>query len=307
MNKKILVVDDTKENVEILLELLNDSYDVMVAMDGEMALEIAKEDMPCLILLDIMMPFLDGYDVCKRLKSHHATKEIPIIFITAKTDEQSIEKAYDMGGIDYITKPFKPKELMAKIKIQLQLQTLLRDLKESKNELLLLASEDPLTKLYNRRYLYNTAEYSLELAKRNKTDISIIILDIDNFKSVNDTYGHQFGDTVLMSLAKKLQELSRKSDIVARWGGEEFLILFSQTNMECALKKSEKIRKEVEKLVVNLEDGKELKFTISVGVSQIEIKSDTTIELAIGRADEALYEAKHNGKNKVCVKSREIL
>jgi len=209
-NKTILIVDDTVANLDILGELLK-KYDVIDATNGEDALEILEDEKVDLILLDIMMPDMDGYEVCSRLKNNSNTKDIPIIFITAKTDEDSIEKAYEIGGIDYVTKPFRPKELLARVKRELQLQ-------ELQSELKLLASTDPMTKLYNRRYFTKMAEHTLDLVKREKKDLSIIMLDIDKFKNVNDTYGHQVGDDVIIELANTIRANQRNSDIVCRYG-----------------------------------------------------------------------------------------
>jgi len=300
-NKNILVVDDTEINIDILVELLSDNYDVLVALDGQSALDIIRDAKIDLILLDIMMPNMSGYEVCKILKKNEVTKNIPVIFITAKVDEDSIEKAYSIGGIDYVTKPFKPKELLARVKTQLDLQKLIQDLKESQDELKLLASTDSMTKLYNRRYFSTISEHILELAKRDNISTSLIMLDIDKFKNINDTYGHKVGDDVIISLAQKLKEWTRKSDIICRFGGEEFVILLPETNIDGALVISEKIRQIVEDEVINLEFGRELKFTVSIGVSEVKNEEDVNIEASIQRADEALYEAKQSGRNKVCV------
>ena len=216
----ILVVDDTETNVDILVELLNDLYEVIVAIDGESALEIAHEEDVDLILLDIMMPGMDGYEVCRRLKENERMRDIPVIFITANTSEESIEKAYDLGGNDYVTKPFKPKELLARVNRELEMQKLIRDLKASKEELKILAATDPLTKLYNRRYFSKISEDIFNIAKRKKSHLSLIMIDIDKFKKINDTYGHQTGDEVIMALAKIMIEQIRDSDIVCRFGGE---------------------------------------------------------------------------------------
>ena len=299
--KTILVVDDTVSNLDILVELLDD-YDVIEATSGADALEIIATENVDLILLDIIMPEMDGYEVCKNLKLKDETKDIPIVFITAQADEVSIEKAYDVGGIDYVTKPFKSKELLAKIARELKMQELIFNLKESQKELKLLASTDPMTSLYNRRFFSKVSEHVLNLAKRDKTDVSVIMLDIDKFKDVNDTYGHKVGDDVIIALAKKLQELTRKSDIVCRFGGEEFVILLPETAINGALVLSEKIRLEVEKTVIDLEHDKKLKFTVSIGVSLVDHNEDINIESSIHRADEALYEAKENGRNKVILK-----
>ncbi len=174
-------------------------------------------------------------------------------------------------------------------------------LKKAQEELKLLASTDPLTKLFNRRYFLQVSESILDLDKRNQTDTAIIMLDIDSFKKVNDTYGHKVGDDVLVSLSKLLEELSRKSDIVSRWGGEEFIILLPNTTLDGATVIAEKIRAAVQSHVVLLEDAKELKFTVSIGVSCVDNEKDNSIEAASQRADVALYEAKNGGRNKVCV------
>ena len=175
-------------------------------------------------------------------------------------------------------------------------------LKNAQEELKLLASTDPMTKLYNRRYFVDMSKSILDLAKRNKTDITVAMLDIDKFKNVNDTYGHKVGDDVIIALTSILQEQSRESDIVCRWGGEEFIILFPTTNIDGALVISEKIRKVTEDLVIKLENNRELKFTISIGISKFNNEDDMNIEASINRADEALYEAKESGRNKICIK-----
>ena len=297
----ILIVDDTETNVDILVELLSDSYEIVVALDGRSALEILEEQEVDLILLDIMMPIIDGYEVCRRVKQNEKTNNIPIIFITAKMDEESIEKAYEAGGMDYVTKPFKPKELFARIKTQLQLRALIQELESSKNALKHLSETDPMTDLCNRRYFNHTSKSIMELAKRDKTVLTVVMLDIDKFKEVNDTYGHNVGDEIIISLADILFEMTRKSDLACRFGGEEFILLLPETSLEGAMVIAEKIRKKVESFSLRLEDEREVNITISLGVSQVDTKNDLSMESAIKRADIALYKAKENGRNKVCV------
>ncbi len=299
----ILIVDDTEINIDILIDLLSDTYEVLVALDGESVFEIVEENRLDLILLDIMMPYMDGYEVCRRLKLNRNTKDIPIIFITAKTDEASIERAYDVGGFDYVTKPFKPKELRAKVKLQLQLQKLIKELEASQKELKFLASTDPMTELYNRRYFSTISKHILDLAKRDATPTSIIMLDIDNFKKVNDTYGHKVGDDVIISLAKLLQKFTRKSDIACRFGGEEFVILLPETAINGASVIAEKIREATEHSTVNSMENNTLTFTISLGIAQIDPEEESDIEASIHRADTALYAAKRGGKNRVYIKN----
>ncbi len=292
VDKTILVIDDTISNLDIVNDFLID-YDVIAIDNGADAINIISSEKINLILLDIMMPDMDGYEVCKLLKSNKNTKDIPIIFLSSKADEDSIEMAYDIGGIDYVTKPFKPKELLAKVRRELYLQDLQEELK-------LLASTDPMTKLYNRRYFMEISKSILDLAKRNKRCSAIIMLDIDKFKNINDTYGHKIGDDVIILLSGTLQKFTRKSDIVSRWGGEEFVMLLPHTSLEGALVIAEKIRVTVENLTLIVKENQELKFTISMGVSTVDTQNDLNIEAAINRADEALYEAKESGRNRVC-------
>jgi len=176
-----------------------------------------------------------------------------------------------------------------------------KEIQESKKELELLASTDSMTKLYNRRYFTEISKSLLDLAKRNKSYTTVIMLDIDKFKNVNDTYGHKVGDKVIISLASLLLKYSRKSDIVSRWGGEEFVVLLPQTNQEGAYTIAQKMRYEAENLVLKLEGNREVKFTISIGISHIDLEHDLDVEMAIHRADEALYEAKSTGRNRVCL------
>lgn len=298
--KKILIVDDSKINIDILRELLDDRYELLVSLSGRRAIEILNSERVDIILLDILMPDMSGYDVCKVLKTQQNTKNIPIIFITANSDEESIDLAYEAGGIDYVTKPFKALELLARIKTQLNMQDLLADIEESHNQLKLLASQDHMTKLYNRRYFSEISTTILDLAIRHQKKLSIVMIDIDKFKTINDTYGHHIGDSVIISLANTLKQLSRKSDIVCRFGGEEFVILLPETDANGAISIAQKIRQAVEENAVSIENDQLLNFTISAGVSELDPKNEKHIQRVIQRADEALYEAKESGRNRVC-------
>lgn len=302
---KILVVDDTYTNIEILNELLSDKYDVFPAIDGEYALELAKDESPDLILLDIVMPNIDGFEVCRRLKDDIKTKDIPIIFITSKSDELSIEKAYDIGGIDYVTKPFKPKELLAKVNREVKLQLLLKDLENTQKELRTLAMTDPLTTLYNRRYFSQAAEKLIEVSKVNEGKLSTVMIDIDHFKSINDNYGHKAGDEVIVFLAQTLTKMTNQSDIISRFGGEEFVLILWNFSQKRAIELSESIRDFVERAVVVSENNQELRFTISVGISEIDFTDTNPLESSITRADKALYEGKNSGRNIVCFYSKD--
>lgn len=179
---------------------------------------------------------------------------------------------------------------------------LLETIDKQTKELQLLASIDPLTKLYNRRYLRDISEQIMELAKRNKTKLSVIMIDIDLFKSINDQYGHKNGDEVIVRLAKTLKSMTRSSDIVCRFGGEEFIILLPETILKGAVNVAEKIRTSVEKLAIDINQEQKIHFTISCGVSEVNVNEDKNIESSIQRADESLYKAKKNGRNRVISK-----
>jgi len=297
----ILIVDDIETNIDVLNEILSYRYDIMVALNGKSALELANEKLPDLILLDIMMPEMDGYEVCKKLKSNPKTSHIPVIFTTARTDEDSIERAYDVGGVDYVYKPYKAKELQARIHIHLEMSRLLRDLQRSKKQLARLASKDPLTGLFNRRYFKVYSKNIISHAKKISKPIGLIMLDIDDFKVVNDTYGHSVGDIVLVAISNMLQSLVDQKDILCRYGGEEFVVLLPNKSIEDTKELAYTIQEELVSLYIPYND-RHIPITASIGVSMVDIEHESRIESAVDRADEALYYVKENGKNDIEVK-----
>lgn len=290
--KKILVVDDTKINVNILVELLGDIYDVVVALDGFSALNILENEKVDLVLLDIMMPEIDGFEVAKKIQNNSELKDIPIIFITAKTDEQSIEEAYEIGGIDYITKPFKPRELLAKLSREFKLQDTIRHLEY-------ISSHDQMTGILNRRKFFELGE---ELFRYNSNTLYAVMIDIDKFKNINDSYGHYMGDKVIKCVASTIQQQLSEGSIFGRLGGEEFAILFDLPMFEDIEKDIESLRKQIELQSLFTDENKEVKFTISQGVAR---KTDDTkiLDQLLKQADDALYEAKGMGRNKVILRS----
>jgi diguanylate cyclase (GGDEF)-like protein len=290
MNRKktILIVDDTETNIDILLEILDDEYDILVSLDGRGALEIVEEESVDLILLDIMMPEMDGYEVASILKSQESTKDIPVVFITAKTDEDSIEKAYESGGIDYITKPFKPRELTARVRTQIKLKNLMDHLEY-------IASYDSMTGIYNRRKFFELAEKEFTEKAEN---LFVVMIDIDKFKDVNDKYGHPLGDKVIKAVTGVISKEVSKSSIFGRIGGEEFAIVCHAPSRESILERLEKIRLAVSNLEIKSEDGALVKCTISEGFSENN-PSVKNLDNLLKDADIALYEAKGTGRNKV--------
>ncbi len=284
----ILIVDDTESNIDILVELLGDEYDVIVAMSGERGIKIANTKKIDLILLDIVMPDMDGFETCKNLKNNEETKHIPVIFITAKTDEESIEHGYDVGGIDYVTKPFKLKELRAKVKTQIQLKFFIQHLEY-------ISSYDQMTGIYNRRKFFEMSE---KLFNAKKEDIFAVMIDIDNFKDINDKYGHPDGDKVIKAGTKTISNLLDSHSVFGRLGGEEFAIICANTSFSEVEKKVELLRAEVEKLEVIADNSDVIRFTVSCGFSKLTPDIYKIDEL-LKHADTALYKAKENGKNKV--------
>ena len=286
--KTVLIVDDTETNIDLLLELLTDDYDIVVALNGPSALEIASEEKIDLILLDIMMPEMNGFEVCTLLKMKENTKDIPIIFLTAKNDEDTIEKAYEVGGVDYISKPFKPRELLVRIKTQIRLSGLLEHLEY-------IASYDVMTGIYNRRKFFSEAEKMFEKSGEN---LYAVMIDIDKFKAINDTYSHSIGDEVIKLVTAAISQHLLGDGLLGRIGGEEFAIVCRNSSKEKIIENVEVIRSLIEKLEVVTSDNSSVTFTISEGIAQSS-PSVNTLDLLLKAADKALYEAKGSGRNKV--------
>lgn len=302
---KILLVDDTPANLTVLGEALEDEYSVFVATDGATALEIAATEQPDLILLDIMMPGMDGYEVCRRLKEDEGTSRIPVIFITAMAGEEAETRGLEMGAVDYITKPFRIAIVRARVRTHLELKR--------KNDMLEdLANRDGLTGIHNRRQLEETLEREWRRAARNGASLSFVLFDIDFFKRYNDTYGHQAGDRCLQAVAQAArQSLLRGGDMVARYGGEEFAVVLPDTGIDEARQVAERIRQAVEDL--QEEHSESLvadHLTISAGVATArpalhrpgEVPAEGRREL-VGSADRALYRAKNGGRNRVVIQN----
>lgn len=282
----ILIVEDTEVNLQILTFLLEDDYRVRIARSGKEALALLKKVEIDLIFMDIVMPEMDGYEVCSILKSQPKTAHIPVLFITAKTDEESIAKAYDVGGVDYVTKPFKPKELLARMNTHLKLSETLRALEY-------LATRDSMTGLYNRRKFFELGE---ALFAQSDTLLAVMI-DIDKFKNINDTYGHALGDEVIKCVAKTVLSMLPSDTIFGRLGGEEFAILIARKHLETSKQTIEEIRKAVASMKIMFNTNR-VHVTISSGVAKKELSD--TLDHVLKRADDALYEAKGTGRNRSC-------
>lgn len=289
MNNKavVLIVDDAPTNVQALALLLKEEYMVKVATNGVRALELASQDpMPDLILLDVQMPEMSGYDVLKILKENSETADIPIIFVTGKDTVEDEEYGLELGAMDYITKPIRPSIVKARIKTHITL-------KQQHDLLVGMATQDQLTGLYNRHYLSDVLSKKFSQSKRHDEPMSVIIIDIDHFKKVNDIFGHLMGDVVLKAVAKVIAENERKEDIAARFGGEEFVLVLDNCTAHDALVKAEGLRKKVEAL-----EPEGIKVSASFGVAQFDVSNKDYEEL-LSNADKALYIAKEEGRNRV--------
>ena len=301
-NANILIVDDVEDNVEILEDLLTfDGHNVQSVRSGEAALKRVRESRPDLILLDILMPGMDGFEVCTRLKADENTKDIPVVFVSNMSDIEYKVKGFKVGGVDYINKPFHHAEILVRVNTHITMLRLRRHLEEQNAELERLANTDYLTNLYNRRRFFQAAEDEFAGAIRSRNPISITLMDLDFFKRINDTYGHMVGDQVLIHIAKIIRMHCRVSDVAARYGGEEFIILHPSIDRQNAFQVAERIRKGVEAKPYKSEED-EINVTLSAGVVDTQIRSDVKrIDDILGLADKALYCAKDAGRNRVVV------
>ncbi|MDR0473328.1 MAG: diguanylate cyclase [Treponema sp.] len=289
----LLIVDDEKSNLKLLTHILGTEYTIYTATNGENAIEKAKEYVPDLILLDIVMPGMDGYETLSELRKYPKTQKIPVVFITGLSSSEDEEKGLSLEAADYISKPFSAMIVKLRVRNQIQMVNQLRTIER-------LSRIDQLTDIPNRRSFDERLHIEWNHALREQTPISILILDVDKFKNYNDTYGHQNGDIALQTVAKIISHLPRRStDFAARWGGEEFVILLSNTPLAPALNIAEKIRADIENEKIPCTGNTTTKVTASIGVNtQVPAQADS-IDAFISSADKALYAAKEAGRNRV--------
>ena len=303
---KILIVDDSILNQEMLRLMLTSDmtateaagqapYILEFAKTGPQALDMIAENKPDLILLDIVMPGMSGFDVLARLQENESTKSIPVIFITGLNDEANEERGLICGAVDYITRPFHKAIVLARIRTH-------RRIVEQMRLIELYSLIDPLTNIPNRRSFDFQMKEIWGRAARKKESVSVLIADVDFFKNYNDTYGHQQGDAALKVIANAITAaLKRSSDMAFRWGGEEFTAVLVDTELEGAMLVAERIRESVESVpILDIGGGASHSITISVGVASASPGNDNNYAELIRFADMALYNAKKNGRNKVC-------
>ena len=289
---KILVVDDEVNNIDALGRILSPLYDVIVAKNGQTAIERAVKHVPDLILLDVIMPDISGFEVLPMLKESDVTRKIPVIFITGLDSSEDEERGLLLGAVDYIAKPFNNAIVKARVKTHLQIVEYIKTIEDMSNL-------DPLTNLANRRSLDKQIDIEWRRTMRDQLPLGFIMIDIDHFKKYNDTYGHPQGDLLLKSVAAVYQQsLFRPADFAARWGGEEFAILLPETDLHGSMGTAERLRAHVEEMVVLCNDGTETRVTISLGVNAAVPTADMDCKEFISRADQALYTAKTTGRNR---------
>ena len=293
----VLIVDDVPGDIAILVEVLSAEYKVVVATNGKEALDIAGSKVPPdLVLLDIIMPEMDGYEVCRRLKDDEQTQNIPVIFITAEVEEEDETRGFELGAADYIVKPFSVPIVSARVKTHLIL-------KEKTDSLERLATIDALTKIPNRRSYDSFIKQEWNRAKRTKTPLSLVFVDVDYFKPFNDNYDHAAGDECLAKVARALESsLHRATDFVARYGGDEFVAVLTDTDIEPARAIAENMQTNLDDMnITHPYSDVSDRVTISVGVTTTVPTDSLSQDSLIKAADSALYEAKEQGRN--CIRS----
>lgn len=292
---KLLVVDDQPINIQVMYRCFAGDYQVFMATNGDQALSIARSNPPDLILLDVVMPGLDGFEVCKRLKADESTSHIPVIFVTAHTDPAQETHGLNLGAVDFIAKPVNPDVVRARVKTHLTL-------KFQSDLLRKLVFLDGLTGVFNRRYFDQQVSTEWSRASRNNSPLSLILLDVDFFKLFNDCYGHQAGDDALRAVAHALKAcLRRPADLVARYGGEEFGCILPETSFEDALLIAQELERKVRELAISHASSTvDAVITISVGLATRPSAVDGDVSALIGLADSMLYQAKRTGRGRIC-------
>jgi len=296
----ILVVDDSPDNLQVLAAVLKQDFKVKVAINGERALALATApEPPDLILLDVMMPGMDGYEVCTRLKQNPATARIPVLFVSSRDDEEDEAHGLSLGAIDYIVKPIRPSIVQARVRNHIEL-------KRSRDLLERLTLQDHLTGIGNRRRFDDALDLEWQRAARAQAPLSLIAIDIDHFKAYNDHYGHPGGDQCLVQVARTLAaSAARPGDLVARCGGEEFACLLPATDSAGALRLAGQMCSAIADLgLEHAQSPTHCHVTISLGVGTLTPQAHEPAQSLVDMADAALYAAKSTGRNRAIARAR---
>ncbi len=298
----ILIVDDTepvRRQIQRVLEretgLVGQFLEAGSALEGYKQLVTQKVD---LVVCDVVMPDIDGFKFLSMVKGHPELAHIPVLLVTSQGEQESKNRGLEQGASDYLTKPFNGIELLARVRVHLKLKLVQDELREANKQLTALSNTDGLTEIFNRRHLMNTMAYEISRAARYGSPLAFLLMDLDDFKSVNDTYGHQAGDHVLVSFCNRVNTILRRTDIFARYGGEEFAILLPQARPSGVEKLAEKIRIHLENNPFDI-GGQLVTVTVSCGIAGYKRGVAETVDAIIREADQALYRAKQTGKNRV--------
>lgn len=291
---KILIIDDGMLNQFVLDKILGNIYTLRKAYTAKEALEIVHQFRPHLILLDIILPDANGFDVLASLNELEDTHNIPVIICTGLDSDADEEKGFMLGAVDYIKKPFKDAIVLARVNTQIRIIKQMRTIEQ-------LGLIDALTEISNRRAFDNQIQYEWRRAVRERSEISMLMLDIDKFKNFNDTYGHRQGDRMLQHVAKTLKDsLKRSTDLLFRYGGEEFVILLPGTGLDGAVATAELLRKAIAKMEVACPSAHTInKATVSIGVASMVPQVTARVSDLLEKSDQMLYQAKINGRNRV--------
>ncbi|WP_332852321.1 diguanylate cyclase domain-containing protein [Duganella sp. S19_KUP01_CR8] len=293
---KVLLVDDQQANLRLMHQILAGDYELFVATSGVQALELCERGAPDLVLLDVVMPGLDGLEVCRRLKQHPDTRGIAVIFVTAGTTPEEENACWAAGGADFVTKPVNPLTLRHRVRAHLQL-------KQYVDTLHALAFVDGLTGIANRRHLNERLEVEWRRCLRSGMPLAVLMIDVDFFKRYNDRYGHQAGDDCLKRVAGALSSaMQRAGDLAGRYGGEEFLCLLPETDVAATRALAERVELAVRALAIeHLDSATAPVVTISVGAAVVHPGPDQAPATLLQRADAALYKAKQLGRGQAFV------
>jgi diguanylate cyclase (GGDEF)-like protein len=296
---RVLIVDDDPLQCAHLAKIVSEwDTEPVTAQTLSDALRLHKEAHPDLVFLDVMMPHVDGYKLAQMFK--RASPFVPIILLTALEDIDSKRRGLSAGADEFLSKPVNALELQIRMSSMLRIKRLADELERVNKNLAELATIDPLTQVANRRAVEQRLAHEFQRERRYKHPLACILIDIDHFKAVNDNYGHPTGDKVLIEVAAAIRESIRTTDLVARFGGEEFIVLAPETSSAAAHMVAERIRKSItEKTTAKMDQGLPV-VTASLGVSSTEISVGNETEL-VAKADAALYKAKHEGRNRVVI------
>ena len=292
IKNKILIIEDSLLNQKMLEDILKDTYSLKKAANAEEAFRILDKSLPDLILLDIVLPDANGFDLLQSFSKNKSTANIPVIIISGLTDEENEEKGFLLGAVDYIKKPFKNAIVKARVATQIQIINNMRDMEK-------MSFIDSLTEIFNRRAFDIKLQYELGRAAREKSVLSLLMIDVDSFKSYNDKYGHIQGDMMLQAIAIKIKsQLKRSTDVVCRYGGEEFAVILPMVDVDGAITVAENVRCSISQMKVPaLFSDAATSITISIGIATQSPTEDFDAQDIIKEADNMLYKAKKAGRN----------